>query len=823
MAPKRATRSTRVPPVTPTPNETTITVTKAQLQALIDQGVAAAMAEAEASRVRNGYNNNGSGPRLAQTARECSYFEFLKCKPLDFKGTKGVIRLTQWFEKMESVFSISNCLQLGLSRARDGGGLYSRDFKQTSFDGSRMFPEEVDKIEKYIGGLPDMILGSVKASKSKTMQEVIEFTTELMEDKTQAYAERQAERKRMTWMIFPRRTNQNHKQNKRQNTGQAYTAGNSGRKSYAGSKPLCSKCNYNHEGPCPPSQIESIKDWTSPKSPMEIRQFLGLAGYYRRFIEGAPSLALPEEAKDFIAYTRRFQRRFGRCMMQREKTEARKPENIKKEDVGGMLIENAKFPEAIREQKLDPCGWNCASMAGAVTLLWRFCGLMIMHVGDKVMLKVSPWKGVVRFGKRGKLNPRYVGPFKVIERVGEVAYKLELPEELSRVHNTFHVSNLKKCHADEPLAVSLELDFIWTDKLHFDEEQVRIVRPCEVKRLKRSRIPLVKVRWKSREVSEFTVERERPSQEKISTPLHETVVSSACIVAFDLLRDALSAIFGLSELKGCDFTCITVFSMARVVVLLACTVFGMQGLWSCPNIVLQLVGHLGVLLAKILTPFTVLSHVMSTPSYVDSKTITQVDRAQSSRVPVPLPDDPYVAVRQAQLVDTNSESDLEEAPSKAKELQSLGSRLPLMGEQFEAIKPSSARTNSSYSSTSSDSTTPLSSDHPLTHVSPTPTPTRVSFHHRTTCIAMRTQSTLSPSMSACIAEAAALSLSSFRKRYISSYKTSSSSLTLPVRKRCRGTSKLILDTDSERDELGEEGTKEDESSDVDDERESGFR
>ncbi|GJS84525.1 putative reverse transcriptase domain-containing protein [Tanacetum coccineum] len=81
---------------------------------------------------------------------------------------------------------------------------------------------------------------------------------------------------------------------------------------------------------------------------------------------------------------------------------------------------------------------------------------MEFQVGDKVMLKVSPWKGVVRFGKRGKLNPRYVGPFKVIERVGEVAYKLELPEELSRVHNTFHVSNLKKCHADEPLAVPLD-------------------------------------------------------------------------------------------------------------------------------------------------------------------------------------------------------------------------------------------------------------------------------------------------------------------------------------------------------------------------------
>nr|GFC67089.1 putative reverse transcriptase domain-containing protein [Tanacetum cinerariifolium] len=88
---------------------------------------------------------------------------------------------------------------------------------------------------------------------------------------------------------------------------------------------------------------------------------------------------------------------------------------------------------------------------------------MEFQVGDKVMLKVSPWKGVVRFGKQGKLNPRYVGPFKVLERVGDVAYKLDLPEELSRVHNMFHVSNLKKCHADEPLAVPL-------DGIHFDDK-----------------------------------------------------------------------------------------------------------------------------------------------------------------------------------------------------------------------------------------------------------------------------------------------------------------------------------------------------------------
>nr|GEU63289.1 putative reverse transcriptase domain-containing protein [Tanacetum cinerariifolium] len=97
---------------------------------------------------------------------------------------------------------------------------------------------------------------------------------------------------------------------------------------------------------------------------------------------------------------------------------------------------------------------------------------------------VSPWKGVVRFGKRGKLNPRYVGPFNVLERVGDVAYKLDLPEELSRVHNTFHVSNMKKCHADEPLAVPLD-GLHFDDKLHFVEEPVEIMDP-KVKRLKRS-------------------------------------------------------------------------------------------------------------------------------------------------------------------------------------------------------------------------------------------------------------------------------------------------------------------------------------------------
>ncbi|GJS55803.1 putative reverse transcriptase domain-containing protein [Tanacetum coccineum] len=983
---------------------------------------------------RNGDDSHTSGTgarRNERSVRECTYQDFIKCQPLFFRGTEGVVNLTQWFERMETVFRISNCtvenqvkfaictlmgtaltwwnshartvtnevayamtwsdlkkkmttkycprneikkIEIELWNLKVQGTdvvAYNQRFQELALLSDRMFPEETDKIERYVGGMPDSIYSSVVASKPKTMQEAIEMATELMDRKNNTLAERQAENKRK--IEDTPRNNQTQQPNKRQNTGRAYAAGNGDRRPYEGAKPRCPKCNFNHYGPCTPSCTNCKKPghlakdcrsrpatannnnrnnnnnnnrnnnnnnnrnnnnqraqgantnaivcfecgapghfrsncpqwknknqgngngvarayavgvagqnpdnnvvtgtfllnnrcasilfdtgadrsfvstqfsaliniapttldhgynveladgrviWVntvllgctlnfpdhsftstympvemgtydviigmvteqaiarrasednigvvkergvvmqnfncefldSPKTVPRFVSFSGLAGYYRRFIEGfskiakpmtkltqkkvkfewgdkqeaafqllkqklcsAPILALPEGSEDFIVYCDASKKGLGAVLMQREKqestgttvksralvmtialdlpkqilnaqTEARKPENIKNEDVGGMLIENAKYPEAIRTEKLEPRTDGTLCLNGRSWLpLWRFAdcdharvpnqsnlihpgsekmyqdvkklywwpnmkadiatyvskcltcakvkaehqrqsGLLFQHrilevhfrrlwykfgyetayhpqtdgqsertiqtledmlracvidfgngwvkhlplaevgegqltgpeiiqettekiiqvkqrmqaardrqksyadlkrkpmefeVGDKVMLKVSPWKGVVRFGKRGKLNPRF-GPFKVIKRVGDVAYKLELPEELSRVHNTFHVSNLKKCHADEPLAVPLD-GLHFDDKLQFVEEPIEIT-DREVKRLKRSRIPLVKVRWNSKRGPEFTWEREDQFQKKYPHLFSKTGPSSS--------------------------------------------------------------------------------------------------------------------------------------------------------------------------------------------------------------------------------------------------------------------------------------------------------
>ncbi|GJW59989.1 putative reverse transcriptase domain-containing protein [Tanacetum coccineum] len=267
-------------PLIPPPNTPTTSVTNAQLKAMIDQGVTDALAARDADRNTNGDDSHNSGTGVRRTervARECTYPDFMKCQPLNFKGMEGVVELIQWFEKMEIVtvghdvaYAITwtvlkkkmfdkYCPRVEIKKLEaelwnlkvkgtDVIG-YNQRFQELALLCVRMFPEESDKIERYVGGLPDMIHESVVASKPKTMQEAIEIATELIDKKIHTFTERQIENKRKQ---DDNQQQQQQQPNKRQNTVRAYTAGSGKKKPYRGSKPLCAKCNYHHEGPCAP-------------------------------------------------------------------------------------------------------------------------------------------------------------------------------------------------------------------------------------------------------------------------------------------------------------------------------------------------------------------------------------------------------------------------------------------------------------------------------------------------------------------------------------------------------------------------------------------
>nr|GFB37387.1 hypothetical protein [Tanacetum cinerariifolium] len=239
-----------------------------------------------------------------RVTRECTYPDFMKCKPWNFKGTEGVVELTQWYEKMKTVLRISNCSvenQIKFSTCTLLGSTltwwnshvmtvgpdvayvmtwvdlkkrmtdkyyprgdmkkleselwnlrvksndvvsYNQRFQELSLLCVRMFPEEADKIERYVDGLPDVIHRSVVASRPKTMQEAIKMANELMDKKNNTWAESQAENKRKVDDTSSSNQIQRQQQNKRQNTGMAYTVGSGKKKLYAGSKPL-STANVN--------------------------------------------------------------------------------------------------------------------------------------------------------------------------------------------------------------------------------------------------------------------------------------------------------------------------------------------------------------------------------------------------------------------------------------------------------------------------------------------------------------------------------------------------------------------------------------------------
>ncbi|GJW52049.1 putative reverse transcriptase domain-containing protein [Tanacetum coccineum] len=296
--------TTRRGPNTPVNNTNPNNMTPESIQAMIDQAL-----------LRNSTNGDGShsshedNRRNVQTARPCFYTDFMKCQPLNFKGTEGVVGLTRWIEKMESVFNISGCaienqvkfatctllgaaltwwngqirtlgpeaytmtwevlkkkmtdkycpqgeikkLEMELWNLKVKGNdvlAYTERFQELTLICTKFVANETEKVDKYISGLPDNIYGNVKSARPKTLDETIELANDLMDQKLRTYAERQSDNKRKA--DDSSRNNHGHQQQpfKRQNVAKVYNMGTGERKPYGGSLPKCTKCHLHHNGPC---------------------------------------------------------------------------------------------------------------------------------------------------------------------------------------------------------------------------------------------------------------------------------------------------------------------------------------------------------------------------------------------------------------------------------------------------------------------------------------------------------------------------------------------------------------------------------------------
>ncbi|GJW21610.1 putative reverse transcriptase domain-containing protein [Tanacetum coccineum] len=285
-------------------------MTPESVQAMIDQALLRNSTNGDGS-----HSSHGDNRRNVQTARPCFYADFMKCQPLNFKGAEGVVGLTRWIEKMESVFNISGCaienqvkfatctllgcsldllecpklrtlgpeayamtwdvlkkkmtdkycpqgeikkLEIELWNLKVKGNdvpAYTERFQELTLICTKFVANETEKVDKYLSGLPDNIYGNVKAAKPKTLDETIELANDLMDRKLLTYAERQSDNKRRA--DDSSRNNHGHQQQpfKRQNVAKVYNMGTGERKPYGGSLPKCNKCHLHHNGPCTQSFV----------------------------------------------------------------------------------------------------------------------------------------------------------------------------------------------------------------------------------------------------------------------------------------------------------------------------------------------------------------------------------------------------------------------------------------------------------------------------------------------------------------------------------------------------------------------------------------